>query len=296
MIAVTGASGPFGQAVVLSLLERGVAPEDVVAVVRDRRKVEDLRERGVRVRQADYDDATSLDVALLGVERLLLVSGNEVGQRVAQHTRVVEAARTAAVRRIGYTSVLNADRSGIRLADEHKATEAVIRRSGIPFVLLRNGWYLENYTAQVASYLEQGSIVGSAGEGRVSAATREDLARAAATAMLRNVDGSEVHELGGEPAFTMAELAEELSRQSGRTVSYQNLPANQYAEVLVSVGLPQGYAEILADSDLGVARGELNTDSGDLRRLLSAAPTTMSEAVAAALEGSALPQHAPATR
>src|SRR5690606_21903957 len=136
-------------------------------------------------------------------------------------------------------------------------------------------WYLENYTAQISSYLEQGSIVGSAGDGCVSAATREDLARAAAAAMLREGEGGEVYELGGEPAFTMTELAEEVSHRSGRTVTYRNIPANQYAEVLVSVGLPEGYAAILADSDLGVARGELYTDSGDLRRLLGTAPTTM---------------------
>lgn len=284
MIAVTGASGHLGRLVIEELLRRGTAASQIVAAVRSPEKIGDLAARGVQVRRADYDDPATLEGAFAGVERLLLVSGSEVGKRVAQHTNVVNAARGSGVGLIAYTSILHADSTGIQLAAEHQATERVLAESDVPFVLLRNSWYLELYLDQIPNYVEHGAILGSSGDGRVSAALRADYAEAAAVVVSEPGHEHHIYELGGEPAFTMAELAAELSRRSGRAIEYRNLPPEEYAAVLTGVGLPEGYARILADADQGLARGELFTDSGDLARLLGRAPTPYTEAVATALE------------
>lgn len=283
MIAVTGATGHLGRLIVEALLERGVPAGEIVAAARNPGKAEELARRGVQVRQADYDRPETLASAFEGVDRLVFVSGSEVGRRVAQHGNVVEAAKGAGVRLIAYTSILNADRTRIQLAEEHKATERLIRESGIPFVFLRNGWYLENYTPLIPQALERGELVGCAGEGRVSAAARADYAAAAAVVVTGEGHENRVYELGGDEAFTMAEFAEEISRQSGRRVVYRNLPAEEYVQVLVGAGVPEPYARALADSDLGIERGELYTDSRDLSRLIGRPTTPLREAVAAAL-------------
>ena len=283
MIGVTGATGHLGRLVVEELLERGVAPGRIAALVRSPEKAEDLAGRGVQVRRADYAQPETLAAALEGVDRLLLVSSSEVGQRAAQHRNVVEAAREAGVELLAYTSILKADTSRMQLAEEHRATEETIRASGIPFVFLRNGWYLENYTENLAPALEHGTLLGSAESGRVSAATRADFAAAAAAVLSGEGHENRVYELGGDPAFTLSELAEEISRQSGRTVEYRDLPEEAYARVLIDAGLPEPFARVLADSDRGIARGELFTDRDDLRRLLGRPTTPPAEAVAAAL-------------
>lgn len=285
MIAVTGSTGHFGRIVIENLLERGVAPGQIVAVARSAEKTAEFAARGVQVRQANYEKPEPLVAALQGVEKLLFVSGSEAGKRIPQHQNVVDAAKQAGVRLIAYTSIANADTSGLQLAAEHKATEEMIRQSGIPFVFLRNNWYLENYTGNVASTVEHGVLLGSADEGRLSAATRADLAIAAAAVIAGEGHEGKVYELGGDVAFTMGELAEVISRESGRPVEYRNLPEDAYAQALAGFGLPEAFARILADSDRGIARGDLFTDSGDLSRLLGRPTTTPAEAVGAALRG-----------
>lgn len=282
MIAVTGATGHLGRLVIDNLLERGVAPRQIVAIARTLEKAADLAGRGVQVRQADYARPETLGPALQGVEKLLLVSANEVGKRAAQHRNVVNAAREAGVRLLAYTSILKADTSGMQLAAEHLATEEAIRTSGIPFVLLRNGWYLENYTGNLGPALEHGALLGSADEGRVSAAARADFAAAAAEVLTGTGHENRTYELGGD-AFTLSELAATISEASGRPVEYRNLPEEAYAEVLAGFGLPEPFARVLADSDRGLARGELFTDSGDLQRLIGRPATSARDAVAAAL-------------
>src|SRR5688500_6975543 len=283
MIAVTGSTGHFGRIAIENLLERGVAPVQIVALARTPEKAAGLAARGVQVRQADYSQPDSLVQALQGVEKLLFVSGSEAGQRIPQHRNVVDAARQAGVRLIAYTSIANADTTRMQLAAEHKATEEMIRTSGIPFVLLRNNWYLENYTGNLASAVEHGVLLGSADDGRLSAATRADLAEAAAAVIAGEGHEGKIYELGGDVAFTLPELAEVSSRESGRPVEYRNLPEDAYAQALVGFGLPEAFARVLADSDRGIARGELFTGSGDLARLLGRPTTTPAEAVAAAL-------------
>ncbi|MEV1289154.1 SDR family oxidoreductase [Micromonospora sp. NPDC049679] len=283
MITITGATGQLGRLTVTALLDRGVPAGEIVAAVRNPDKAADLAALGVQVRHADYNQPETLAEAFAGTDRLLLISGSEVGQRVAQHANVVAAAKAAGVRLIAYTSILNADTSGVSLATEHRASEALVRDSGLPFVLLRNGWYLENYTANLAPALQHGAIFGTAGEGRVAAATRADFAAAAAAVLAGEGHENAVYELGADQSFTMAELAAEVTRQSGTEVVYRDLPAEEYTKVLVGVGLPEPVAAMLADSDQGIARGELATDSGDLRTLIGRPTTTLAEGIGAAL-------------
>lgn len=283
MIAITGATGHLGRLVIEVLLERGTAPSEIIAAVRSPEKAADLAARGVEVREADYTKPDTLETALEGVGRLLLISSNEVGQRFAHHRNVIEAAKKAGVGFIAYTSIVRADSNPMMLAAEHKATEEVIRASGIPFALLRNGWYTENYTGQLPQYLENGVILGSAGEGRVSAAPRADYAAAAAAVLTGESHEGAVYELGGDDAFTMAELAAEISHQSGTEVVYRDLPAEEYEEALVGFGLSETYAAVLADSDRAIANGHLFVETGDLRRLIGRPTTPLADAVAAAL-------------
>lgn len=280
---VTGASGHLGRLTVQALLDGGVAPSDVVATARNTDAIADLAALGVDTRAADYTDPASLKEAFVGVDRALLVSSSAVGERVAQHANVIEAAKEAGVELLGYTSVTQADTSQMLLAEEHRLTEELLAASGLPIVLLRNSWYLENYTAQAATALEHGAVLGAAGEGRVSAATRADFAAAAAAALVADDQAGRVYELGGDTAFTLEEYAAELAAASGTSVAYRDLPAAEYSAVLVGAGLPQPYAEILADSDLGLARGELLAKSGDLSRLIGRPTTTPAEAIRAAL-------------
>jgi NAD(P)H dehydrogenase (quinone) len=280
-IVVTGATGHLGRLAVEALVERGVPAADVVATGRRTETLADLAERGVVVRTADYDNEASLEEALAGADRLLLVSGSEVGQRVRQHGNAIAAARAAGVGFIAYTSIAHADTSTLLLAEEHRATEQLLAEAGVPHALLRNSWYTENYTAQLPVYLEHG-IAGAAGDGAVSAATRADYAAAAAAVVATDGHAGAVYELGGAP-FTMAELAQVVSAATGRTVTYTDLPVEQYQRVLVAAGLPEPAAAVFADGDRGVAAGELLVEGDDLARLLGRAPTSLPEAVAAAV-------------
>jgi NAD(P)H dehydrogenase (quinone) len=283
MITVTGASGHLGRLVVESLLQRGLEPGRIRAVVRTAEKAADLAARGVEVRQGDYDRPETLGDALAGTGQLVLVSSSEVGKRLPQHRNVIEAAVRAGVRQLAYTSILAADTSGMALAGEHLATENLIRESGIPFTLLRNGWYLENYTANLGPALQFGSIYGSAGDGLIAAAARADYAAAAAAVVTTPGHENRVYELGGDEPFTLTQLAEVVSKYAGRTITYTDLPAAEYAKVLVGAGLPQAYANLLADSDVGITRGDLATTSRDLHDLIGRATTSLDDAVAAAL-------------
>jgi NAD(P)H dehydrogenase (quinone) len=281
IIAVTGATGPFGRHAIEALIRRGQPAGQIVAIGRDQAKLDGLSELGVTVRRADYDDPDSLRAAVGGVDRLLFVSGSEVGQRIAQHEAVVDAARAAGIGLVVYTSIPKADTSDMVLAQEHRATEQALIASGVPFVFLRNGWYLENYTAQLPVALEHG-LIGAAGDGRISAATRADLAEAAAAAVAGQGPGNQVYELGG-PAFTLAELAAEITRQSGREVGYTNLSEDGYAKALVDAGLPAEMAAVLADSDRAAAQGALYVEGDDLERLLGRPATPWQEVLGSAL-------------
>jgi NAD(P)H dehydrogenase (quinone) len=279
-IVITGATGHLGRLVVESLLRRGVPAEQIIATGRRTEALADLAERGVVVRRADFDDETSLREAFAGAEKLLLVSGSEPGGRVKQHGNAIDAARATGVQFIAYTSIAHADTSTLLLAAEHRATEELLAAAGVPHALLRNAWYYENYTAQLPVYLEHG-IVGAAGAGKLSAATRADYAEAAAAVLTGDGHEGAVYELGGE-SFTMAELAEVVSAATGQTVTYTDLPLEQYTQVLVGAGLPEPVAAVFADGDRGAAAGELFVEGDDLEKLIGRTPTTLAAAVSPA--------------
>jgi NAD(P)H dehydrogenase (quinone) len=280
-MVVTGATGKLGRLVVEALLQRGVPAELLIATGRRTQALADLAERGVVVRHADFDDEASLPEAFAGADKLLLVSGSEAGRRVRQHSIAINAAKAAGVRFIAYTSGVRANTSTLPLFQDHRATERMLAEAGIPHALLRNCWYLENYTGQLPVYLEHG-IVGAAGAGKASAAMRAEYAEAAAAVLAGEGHAGAVYELGGEP-FTMAELAEVISAATGRTVTYTDLPVEKYQAVLVGTGLPEAMAAMVADSDRAVAAGELLVEGDDLERLLGRAPTPLAAAVAAAV-------------
>ncbi|ENA0610530.1 SDR family oxidoreductase [Enterobacter bugandensis] len=278
MIAITGATGQLGQHVIEALLKT-VPAGQIVAIVRNPAKADALRQQGVVVRQADYTDEAAFTAALNGVDKLLLISSSEVGQRAAQHQNVINAAKAAGVKFIAYTSLLHADTSPLGLHVEHVQTEKALAESGVPYALLRNGWYTENYLASAPPALEHGVFIGAAGEGKIAAATRADYAAAAAKVVSEEGHAGNVYELAGDSAWTLSELAAELSRQSGKPVAYQNLSEADFAAALKGVGLPAGLADMLADSDTGAAKGGLFDDSRTLSRLIGRPTTPLAESV-----------------
>lgn len=284
MIAITGATGQLGRLVIQNLLKT-VPASQIVAAVRSPAKAADLAALGVQVRQADYAQPATLDAAFEGVDRLLLISSSEVGQRATQHAAVIAAAQKAGVKLLAYTSLLRADTSPLGLAAEHASTEAALRASGIPHVLLRNGWYTENHAASVPAALQYGAVLGSARAGRIASAARADYAAAAAAVLTRDGQAGKVYELAGDRAYTLAEFATEIARQSGQPVVYNDLPAADYAAALVQVGLPEGFAALLADSDVGASQGALFDDGHQLSQLIGRPTTPMAEVVKAALAG-----------
>ncbi|MGW4742854.1 SDR family oxidoreductase [Nocardia xishanensis] len=279
-VAIAGASGQLGRLVVEELLRAGETP---VAIVRDPQKVADLAERGVDVRQAAYGDAAALDRALAGVDRLLLISGNEFGERVGQHTNVIRAAERAGVQLLAYTSIPGATENPLILAQEHRGTEAVLAESTVPYTLLRNSWYWENYLGGLAHAVEFGVLHGAAGQGRVAGASRADYAAAAARVLTTDGHEGRVYELGGDERLTYAELAQAISEAAGKPVRYENLAEADYAAVLEQAGLPAVYAKALADADTGIAAGVLDVDSGDLQKLIGRPSTPAVEVFRAAL-------------
>ena len=282
MIAITGATGHLGQLVINDLLKT-VPTSQLVAIVRNPAKADALQQQGVVVRQADYNDEAALTAALNGVEKLLLISSSEVGQRATQHQNVINAAAAAGVKFIAYTSLLHADKSPLGLHVEHVATEKALAASGIPYALLRNGWYSENYLASAAVALEHGVFIGAAREGKIAAATRADYAAAAARVISEDGHAGKVYELAGDNAWTLSQLSAELSKQSGKKVAYQNLGEADFAAALKGAGLPAALADMLADSDVGASKGGLFDDSHTLSKLIGRPTTPLAESVKAIL-------------
>jgi NAD(P)H dehydrogenase (quinone) len=276
MVVVTGASGQLGRLVIAALLQQLPAGE-IVASVRDPAKVADLAALGVRVRQADYDQPATLVTAFQGADKVLLISSSEVGRRVPQHRAAIAAAQVVGVSLLAYTSLLHADTSPLALAAEHGETERLIAASGVPAVILRNGWYTENYLASVPTALQHGALLGSAGTGRIASAARRDYAEAAAVVLTREGEVGRVYELAGDQSYTLAELAAEISCQSGQAVAYRDLPPAEFESVLLGAGLPAGLAALLADSDAGAAQGGLFDDSRQLSALIGRPTTPVTE-------------------
>lgn len=277
---ITGATGQLGRLVIAQLKSKVPAGE-IVALVRTPPKAADL---GVAAREADYAKPETLAQALPGIDVLLLISSSEIGQREAQHRAIIDAAKKAGVKRIVYTSILHADTSTLDLAAEHRATEAAIKASGIPYTFLRNGWYAENYAAGIGGAVAGGVLIGSAGDGKISAAARADYAAAAVIALTGVGHEGKVYELAGDEAFTLADLAAEISRQAGKTIPYKNLPVADYAAALASHGVPEGFAKLIAGWETPIAKGALFDDSRTLSKLIGRPTTPLAETVKATLK------------
>jgi len=278
-IGVTGVTGQLGHLVVEKLKQK-VAAESIVALVRSPEKAADL---GVEARAFDYNKPESLVASLQGIDKLFLISGNEIGQRLPQHTAVIDAAKKAGVKQIVYTSILHADTSSLGLAGEHLATEVVLKASGLAYTILRNGWYTENYAGSAKGAVAAGAFIGCAGDGKISSAARVDFAEAAAVVLAGEGHENKIYELAGDEAYTLTELAAEISRQSGKTIPYNNLTETQYADILKSFGLPEGLAEMLADSDIGASKGGLFDDSHVLSTLIGRTTTPLAKVLADAI-------------
>lgn len=281
-IAITGATGQLGQLIVNKLKDK-ISTDKIIALVRSPQKAAAL---GVEAREADYEKPETLDSALRGIDTLLLISGSDVGKRAAQHHNIIEAAKKAGVKWIIYTSILHADKSSISLAEEHRATEAELKNSGIPYTLLRNGWYTENYTGSIAGAIAGGAFVGSAGEGRISSAARADFADAAVAVLTSHGNEGKIYELAGDESWTLSDLATEISRQTGKEIPYKNLPEAEYAAVLTSFGLPEGLAKAIAGWDVAASKGDLFDEGHQLSNLIEHSTTPLSAVVADALKGS----------
>ena len=278
-IGVTGATGQLGRLVVEKLKQK-VAADSVVALVRNPEKAADL---GVEARAFDYTQPETLVASLKGIDKLLLISGNEIGQRLPQHKAVIEAAKQAGVKQITYTSILHADSSPLGLAGEHLGTEVAIKESGLTYTILRNGWYTENYTGSAKGAVGAGAFIGNAGDGKIASAARVDYAEVAAVVLAGEGHENKTYELAGDEAYTLTELAEEISRQTGKTVPYNNLTEAEYSGILKSFGLPDGLAEMLADSDTGASKGGLFDDTKQISALIGRPTTPLAIVLAEAL-------------
>jgi len=279
-IAITGSTGQLGQ-LIISRLKDKIPSGNIIALARSPEKAKDF---GVEVREADYDKPETLKPAFDGVDTLLMISASEVGKRARQHANVIEAAKDADIKWIVYTSLLHADSTSINLGEEHVITEKALKETGIPFTILRNGWYTENYAASVPMALESGAVIGSAEDGKISAATRADYADAAVAVLTGDGHEGKTYELAGDDAFTLEDLADEISRQSGKSITYKNMPEKKYAAALADAGLPEAYAKQIASWDVSTAKGDLFNDSRQLSKLIGRPTTPLSDTVAVILE------------
>jgi NAD(P)H dehydrogenase (quinone) len=280
---ITGAGGQLGKLVINQVIERTPANR-VAALVRSATQAGPLNRLGVDARIGDYTDGNSLDRAFGGIERLLFISSNDLVARRAQHRNVIDAAKRAGVKLIAYTSLLHADRSPLGLARDHRDTEADLRDSGVPFVVLRNGWYTENYTQAIAAAITHGTFLGSAGNGRIASAARRDYAEAAAAVLLSADDqAGRIHELAGESAYTLPQFVAEIAKQTGQEIVYRNLPQEAFRAALQSAGLPAPLAALLADSDVGASQDGLYDDGRALNRLIGRPTTPFAQTIAEAV-------------
>lgn len=282
MILVTGASGQLGRLVINSLLTQ-IEPGQIIAAVRNPSKVSDIAKKGIQVRHIDYNQPSTLLSAFEGVTKILLISSSDIGHRIKQHKHVIDAAKAKNVNLIAYTSILNASSSPLRLAAEHVATEDLLKQSGLSYVLLRNGWYSENYTMGALEAIENNAVYGCAGNGKLSTAAREDYAKAAAVVLISDNQAGKIYELAGDTAFSLTEYAAVISAISNTHTAYQNLSEEEYTNLLVSAGFTKEFAALLADTEAKSAFGALYSDSKDLSTLIGHPTTSISTSIKLAL-------------
>ncbi|MFH7807197.1 SDR family oxidoreductase [Acinetobacter sp. BSP-153] len=281
-IAITGATGQLGSIVIEKLLLQTEA-NNIVALVRNPANATHLTAQNIEVREFDYDRPETLVPALSGIDKLLLISANEVGRRTPQHKAVIDAAKVAGVPYLAYTSLLRADTSPLGLAQEHRETEKLIQDSGLRYTFLRNNWYSENYLAGVAHTIEIGTLFGAAQDGRISSASRIDYAEAAAKVLTSTGHDNQTYELAGSQSFSLSELATLIGQAASKTINYQNLSAEEYTQGLTQAGLPAGLVEVIVDADIQTIQGAMYSDSQDLEQLIGRKTTNIQDAIKAAL-------------
>ncbi|MCW8040489.1 MULTISPECIES: SDR family oxidoreductase [Acinetobacter] len=281
-IAITGATGQLGQLVIQALL-KDVPASQIIALVRSEAKAASLKQQGVELRHFDYDAPETLAPALQGVDKLLLISANEIGRRTPQHKAVIEAAKQAGVPYIAYTSLLRADTSPLGLAQEHRETEALIQDSGLAYTFLRNNWYSDNYLATVQQIAESGVLYGASQDGKISSASREDYAEAAAKVLASAGHENKTYELAGSESFTKADLAQFIGQTAHKSITYQNLSADDLRQGLTQAGLPTHLIDVIVDADVQTAKGAMYSDSKDLEQLIGRKTTSIQDAIKAAL-------------
>lgn len=281
-IAITGATGQLGNLVIEQLLQL-TAAQNIVALVRNVNKAEHFKAQGIELREFDYDRPETLVPALLGIDKLLLISANEIGRRTPQHQAVIDAAKVAGVPYLAYTSLLRADTSPLGLAQEHRETEKLIQDSGITYTFLRNNWYSENYLAGVAHTIEIGTLFGAAQDGRISSASRIDYAEAAAKVLTSTGHENKTYELAGSESFSLSDLATFIGQAVNKDIIYQNLSAEEYTQGLTQAGLPAGLVDVIVDADIQTIQGAMYSDSKDLEQLIGHKTTSIQDAIKAAL-------------
>ncbi len=281
-IAITGATGQLGNLVIEQLLQL-TAAQNIVALVRNIDKAEHFKAQGIELREFDYDRPETLVPALSGVDKLLLISANEIGRRTPQHQAVIDAAKVASVPYLAYTSLLRANTSPLGLAQEHRETEKLIQDSGLRYTFLRNNWYSENYLAGVAHTIEIGTLFGAAQDGRISSASRIDYAEAAAKVLTSTGHDNQTYELAGSQSFSLSELATLIGQAASKTINYQNLSAEEYTQGLIQASLPAGLVEVIVDADIQTIQGAMYSDSQDLEQLIGRKTTNIQDAIKAAL-------------
>ncbi|MEH7097729.1 SDR family oxidoreductase [Neobacillus vireti] len=277
-LLVTGATGKLGTKVVDTLL-KAIPASELAVSVRNPEKAEGLRNRGVEVRQGDFDQPETLDQAFTGIDRLLIISADGDNEtRIRQHTDAVQAAERAGVKFIAYTSLANATESKNLMAPPHVATEAAIIKTGIPYSFLRNNWYLENEMGSIQGALAGAPWVTSAGEGKVGWALQQDYADAAAAVLLGNGHENSVYELSG-PLLTQAELASELGAVLGKEIPVQQVSDEKYAEIMKGLGLPDFVIPIVVGIQESIRNGSLDVESNDFEKVLGRPVTPIKEAL-----------------
>lgn len=281
-VGITGATGQLGQ-LVIAHLEQSAKNIQIVALVRNPEKAKPLFSNTIEIRAFDYNQIESLAQSLEGIDQLLLISSSEIGQRVAQHQAVIDAAKQANVKKIVYTSLLNADHSPLILAKEHKVTEQLLAESGLSYTILRNNWYSENYLGNLSQVISEGVLYGAAENGKISAAARLDYAQATANVLINPAFDQKIYELAGSTSFTLNDLANAITQVSGKPVRYQNLSAEDYAQALIGAGLPSVVADIITDTDVNAAKGVMFSESKDLEMILGRPTTNILDSVKQAL-------------
>ncbi|EEY97256.1 SDR family oxidoreductase [Acinetobacter johnsonii] len=281
-IAITGATGQLGNLVIEQLLQL-TAAQNIVALVRNIDKAEHFKVQGIEPREFDYDRPETLVPALLGIDKLLLISTNEIGRRTPQHQAVIDAAKVAGVPYLAYTSLLRADTSPLGLAQEHRETEKLIQDSGITYTFLRNNWYSENYLTAVAHTIEIGTLFGTAQDGRISSASRIDYAEAAAKVLTSTGHENKTYELAGSESFRLSDLATLIDQAANKDIIYQNLSAEEYTQGLTQAGLPAGLVDVIVDADIQSIQGAMYSDRKDLEQLIGRNTTSIQDAIKAAL-------------